>query len=73
MTDIADSGMPESHAFGRWRFDANTGDLFDVTSPRKTRQSKSPFWGCGVGIEAQDMVQSLFGRLPVWAARSPDA
>ena len=25
----ADNGMPESHEFGRWRFDAHTGDLFD--------------------------------------------
>lgn len=23
------NGMPESHAFGRWRFDANTGELSD--------------------------------------------
>ena len=25
----ADNGMPEPHAFGRWRFNAHTGDLFD--------------------------------------------
>ncbi|MGK2924213.1 MAG: winged helix-turn-helix domain-containing protein [Lysobacterales bacterium] len=29
MTGTADNGMPEAHAFGRWRFDANTGELFD--------------------------------------------
>ncbi len=29
MTSNADTGIPVSHLFGRWRFDANTGDLFD--------------------------------------------
>ncbi len=29
MLSNTDKGIPVSHLFGRWRFDANTGDLFD--------------------------------------------
>jgi TolB-like protein/DNA-binding winged helix-turn-helix (wHTH) protein len=32
MTSGADSGISASHSFGRWRFDANTGDLLDGAS-----------------------------------------
>jgi DNA-binding winged helix-turn-helix (wHTH) protein len=31
MTNTASDG-PASHAFGRWRFDAGPGDLFDGTT-----------------------------------------
>jgi len=32
MMNNTDRGIPEPQAFGRWRFDINTGDLFDGTS-----------------------------------------